>query len=87
MLNICVSFGLLAHESRDLSQAETWITLAKKAKQIHKMTLFPFKVTYLFSKPDLFEQKSWFAHLVTSIILDSVWDKSRDSWANSKKLP
>ena len=33
VLYICVSFGLLAHKSRDISGAETKIT-----EQIHKMT-------------------------------------------------
>ena len=34
---ICVSWWLLAHESRDLSQAETKKVLLK-AEQIHKLT-------------------------------------------------
>ena len=38
MLYICVSFWLLAHESRDLSQVETKM-LFLKAEQSHKMTM------------------------------------------------
>ena len=38
VLYSCVSFCLLAQESRDISQAETKITLVKKAEQVHKMT-------------------------------------------------
>ena len=35
---LCVRFWLLAHESCNLIQAETKITLVKKAEQNHKMT-------------------------------------------------
>ena len=32
----------------------------------------------------IFSEKIWFAHFVTTVIFDSAWDISRDSWANSQ---
>ena len=48
MLYICVSFWLLAHESRDLSQAETKM-LFLKAEQSHKMTIFSLTMKIFFT--------------------------------------
>ena len=43
VLCICVSFGLLAHESRDLPQAETKKTLAKIWKKSQNDNYFHSK--------------------------------------------
>ena len=47
VLYICVSCWLLAHESRDLSQDETKITVAR-AEQIHKMLITSALATIIF---------------------------------------
>ena len=57
VLYICVSFGLLAHESRDLSQAETKITLVKRLKN-HKMTTIFTQNDVFFSNLTILTEKS-----------------------------
>ena len=75
MLYICVSFWFLAHESRDLSQAETKITLVKKTEQIHKKTtvfttlkMIMECLSYKFPKNDIIssQEKNWqfFFHII-----------------------
>ena len=70
VLYICVSCKLLAHKSRDLSQAEKKLFL--KAEKIHKMTILT--------------EKSLFVQFETTFILVTSWNKSRNSWANNQKL-
>ena len=81
VLYICVSFWLLAHESCDLSEDETKISLGK----IHKRQLYSLKII-IFSNLTILTDESIFAQLVTTINFASAWGISHDSSANSQKL-
>ena len=89
MLYICVSSWLLAHESRDLSQAETKRALVKswaKSQNDKYVYIFTDNEDFFQTWPFWVKRVKFLTGLVTTIMFVSAWDKSCDSWANNQKL-